>query len=92
MPALMALAVLKGNTTEAMGSVMGLLAMAHSLGMLTGSLLAGLMMDIFQLRLAFPSGGAIMILCVSLFIVLTYHKKVAPTRGDSRTGPLDLEG
>jgi len=92
MPALMALAVLKGNSTEAMGSVMGLLAMAHSLGMLTGSLLAGLMMDIFQLRLAFPSGGAIMILCVSLFIVLTYHKKVTPTRADSRTGPLDLEG
>ena len=92
MPALMALSVLKGNSTEAMGSVMGLLAMAHSLGMLTGSLLAGLMMDVFQLRRAFPSGGAIMIICVGLFIVLSYHKKVTPARADSRTGPLDLEG
>jgi len=92
MPALMALAVLKGNATEAMGSVMGLLAMAHSLGMLTGSLLAGLMMDLFQLRQAFPSGGVIMILCVSLFIACTYHKKVVPAQVDSRTGPLDLEG
>ena len=92
MPALMALAVLKGNATEAMGSVMGLLAMAHSLGMLTGSLLAGLMMDLFQLRQAFPSGGIIMILCVSLFIACTYHKKVVPAQVDSRTGPLDLEG
>ena len=91
-PALMALAVLKGNATEAMGSVMGLLAMAHSLGMLTGSLLAGLMMDIFRLRQAFPSGGVIMILCVGLFIACTYHKKVAPAQADSRTGPLDLEG
>ena len=91
-PALMALAVLKGNATEAMGSVMGLLAMAHSLGMLTGSLLAGLMMDIFRLRQAFPSGGVIMILCVGLFIACTYHKKVVPAQADSRTGPLDLEG
>jgi MFS family permease len=92
MPALMAMSVLKGNSTQAMGSVMGLLAMAHSLGMLTGSLLAGVMMDLFQLRQAFPSGGAIMIICVGLFIVLTYHKKVVPVRTDSRTGPLDLEG
>jgi len=92
MPALMALSVLKGNSTRAMGSVMGLLAMAHSLGMLTGSLLAGVMMDLFQLRQAFPSGGAIMIICVGLFIVLTYHKKAVPVRTDSRTGPLDLGG
>jgi DHA1 family multidrug resistance protein-like MFS transporter len=92
MPALMALSVLKGNSTRAMGSVMGLLAMAHSLGMLTGSLLAGVMMDLFHLRRAFPAGGAIMIICVGLFIVLTYHKKAVPVRTDSRTGPLDLGG
>lgn len=75
MPALMALAVLKGNETGAMGSVMGLLAMGHSLGMLIGSLLSGLMMDIFELRHAFPSGAVIMALCVGLFIVCTYHFK-----------------
>ena len=91
MPALMALAVLKGNETASMGSVMGLLAMAHSLGMLIGSLLAGLMMDVFQLRYAFPSGAVIMVLCVGLFIACTYHKNGKPAKTDLRTGPLDFE-
>jgi MFS family permease len=91
MPALMALAVLKGNETASMGSVMGLLAMAHSLGMLIGSLFAGLMMDIFQLRHAFPAGAVIMALCVGLFIVFTFHKNGKPAKTDSRTGPLDIE-
>ena len=91
MPALMAMAVLKGNETASMGSVMGLLAMAHSLGMLIGSLLAGLMMDVFQLRHAFPSGAVIMALCVGLFIACTYHKSGKPAKTDLRTGPLDFE-
>lgn len=68
MPALMALAVLKGNTTKAMGSVMGIITMAHSSGMLTGSLVAGLMMDMFQLRHAFSFGSLIMILGTGLHI------------------------
>lgn len=92
MPALMALAVLKGNEIDAMGSIMGLLAMAHSLGMLAGSLLAGLMMDISRLRHAFPSGAVLMMLCLGFFIVLTYHKDGGPARADLKTGPLDLEG
>jgi MFS family permease len=91
MPALMAMAVLKGNETASMGSVMGLLAMAHSLGMLIGSLLAGLMMDVFQLRHAFPSGAVIMVLCVGLFIACTFHKNGKPAKTDLRTGPLDFE-
>jgi len=92
MPALMALAVLKGGETHGMGSVMGLLAMAHSLGMLTGSLLAGLMMDVSQLRNAFPTGAVMMILCLGMFVVLTHHKKVVSVQADPRTGPLDLGG
>ena len=91
MPALMALAVLKGSSTDAMGSVMGILAMAHSLGMLMGSIIGGLMMDIFQLRHAFPSGAVIMIFCVGLFIFCTYDKKEVPARADLKTGPVDLE-
>jgi MFS transporter, DHA1 family, multidrug resistance protein len=59
-PALMALAVVAGNRTGAMGSVMALLTMAHSLGMLSGSLLAGIIMDMAQLRHAFSCGAAIM--------------------------------
>ncbi len=75
MPALMAIAVLKGNTTKAMGSVMGLITMAHSSGMLTGSLVAGLMMDMFQLRHAFSFGSLIMILGTGLFFFYTSHRK-----------------
>jgi len=92
MPALMALAVLKGNETHGMGSVMGLLAMAHSLGMLAGSLLAGLMMDVSRLRNAFSTGAVMMILCLGMFVVLAHHKKVVSVQADPRTGPLDLGG
>jgi MFS family permease len=92
MPALMALAVLKGGETNAMGSVMSLLAMAHSLGMLAGSLLAGLMMDVSRLRNAFPTGAVMMMLCLGLFMYLTRHKKVVFVQADQGTGPLDLEG
>ena len=75
MPALMAIAVLKGKTTKAMGSVMGIITMAHSSGMLTGSLAAGLMMDMFQLRHAFSFGSLIMILGTGLFFFYTSHRK-----------------
>jgi len=75
MPALMAIAVLKGKTTKAMGSVMGIITMAHSSGMLTGSLVAGLMMDMFQLRHAFSFGALIMILGTGLFFFYTSHRK-----------------
>jgi MFS family permease len=92
MPALMALAVLKGGEIDGMGSVMGLLAMAHSMGMLAGSLLAGLMMDVSRLRNAFPAGAVMMMLCLGLFMLLTHHKKVGSAQADPRTGPLDLEG
>ena len=60
MPALMALAVIKGHQTGAMGSVMALLTLAHSLGMLIGALAAGLIMDLFSLRYAFVSGAVLM--------------------------------
>ena len=70
MPALMALAVLKGNKTGVMGSVMALLTMAHSTGMLVGSLLAGVIMDYFELRMAFPFGAAIMLIGLVSFMLL----------------------
>jgi len=70
MPALMALAVLKGSKAGAMGSVMALLTVAHSLGMLIGSVVAGLTMDLFQLRLSFSFGALIMGFGILFFIVL----------------------
>ncbi len=71
MAPLMAMAVRKGNRVNAMGSVMALMTMGHSLGMMGGSLFAGLMMDLFELRDAFAFGAAIMLIGVGLFFVLT---------------------
>ncbi|QTA85586.1 MFS transporter [Desulfonema magnum] len=75
MAPLMAMAVRKGNQTEAMGSVMAIMTMAHSMGMMSGSLLAGVMMDIFELRQAFSFGSFLMIGGLVLFFVLTYSRK-----------------
>ncbi len=60
MPAIMAYAVIKGDEKKAMGSVMSIMTIAHSLGMLTGSMAAGLAMDYLSLRLSFPCGTIIM--------------------------------
>ncbi|MEA3279386.1 MAG: MFS transporter [Thermodesulfobacteriota bacterium] len=72
--ALMALAVIQGNKSKAMGSIMGLLTMAHSMGMLLGALCAGMIMDAFQLRLAFPFGTVIMISGALIFFICTHQK------------------
>ncbi|OGR25333.1 MAG: MFS transporter [Desulfobacterales bacterium RIFOXYA12_FULL_46_15] len=75
MPAVMASAVLKGDEKKAMGSVMSIMTMAHSLGMLTGSMAAGLAMDFLSLKTAFPSGTLIM-LAGTLVICLAGFKKI----------------
>ncbi len=70
-PAVMAMTVIIGRLTDSMGSVMGLLTMGHSLGMLTGPILAGFIMDAFRLEFAFLAGTCIMGLGIILVIVLT---------------------
>ncbi len=67
MPALMAVAVLKGQQTESMGSVMAILTVGHSLGMLAGAILAGIMMDWSQLRDAFSLGAVLMLVGLVVF-------------------------
>jgi len=74
-PALMALAVMKGKQMSAMGSVMALLSMSQSLGMLAGSLLAGITMDFFQLKQVFFLGAVIMVIGLILFIFCIQTKK-----------------
>ena len=59
-PAVMAMAVDMGREGE-MGSIMALMTMAHSLGMLVGSLGAGVAMDGFSLGAAFPLSGGFML-------------------------------
>jgi len=74
MPPLMAMAVIKGDHTCAMGSVMALLTVAHSLGMLFGSIGAGLIMDYFNIRQTFPVAAIIMLAGTVLFMICTSGK------------------
>lgn len=67
MAPLMALAVQIGNRNHSMGSVMSLVTMAHSLGMMGGSLLAGVMMDLVDLRQVFMFGSLIMAAGILIF-------------------------
>jgi MFS family permease len=75
MPALMAAAVTVGDRSDAMGSVMALLTVSHSLGMLFGSMSAGLMMDVFRLRAAFPLGAILMLAGALLFMMLSREER-----------------
>lgn len=81
MPAVSALAVIKGDEKQAMGSVMSVMTVAHSMGMFTGSVLAGLAMDFFSLSYAFPCGFLIMASGTIVFPLLySRHKTPGPVR------------
>ncbi len=58
-PAIMAMGVIEGRRTGAMGSLMGLLALGHSIGMLAGPIIAGLAIDIFSFDSIFILGAVI---------------------------------
>ena len=75
LPALSALAVERGREIQSLGSVMGLLTIAHSLGMLLGSLIAGITMDFLELRYAFPLGALIMALGLLFFVFVGFTGK-----------------
>jgi len=75
MPGLMAMAVLKGSRIDAMGSMMALMTVAHSLGMFSGALMGGMMMDFFHLQTAFPLGGVVMLICTGLFLAGTKSER-----------------
>jgi MFS family permease len=55
---------------------MGLLTMGHSLGMLLGSFFAGIIMDYFGLKNAFPLGAIIMTAGILSFILLIRGQKL----------------
>lgn len=76
MPPHSALAVIHGQRQKAMGAVMGLLTWAHSLGMLTGALIAGIAMDAGSLRNAFGIGAVIMTVAL---IAMIRSPEPAPT-------------
>ncbi|MFZ7127031.1 MAG: MFS transporter [Desulfobacterales bacterium] len=70
MPALMGLAVAEGVRVQAMGSLMSVLTMGHSMGMLAGALVAGVLMDGARLDLAFGAGAMAMAGGITLFLAL----------------------
>jgi MFS family permease len=70
-PAVMAMTVIIGRHTASMGSTMGLLTMGHSMGMLTGPIVAGFMMDTFDLSLAFVGGAVVMGIGVVVALIFT---------------------
>jgi DHA1 family multidrug resistance protein-like MFS transporter len=70
-PAVMAMTVIIGRKTDSMGSVMAILTMGHSLGMLMGPILAGIMTDVFRLTLAFMGGMVMMLMGVGVALLLT---------------------
>lgn len=74
-PAVMALGVIEGRRTDNMGSIMGLLALAHSLGMLIGPLLAGILLDLFSFTAIFFSGT--LIVATGTFIFITLQRSTA---------------
>ena len=69
-PAVMALGVIAGREKGGMGTVMGLLAMAHSLGMLSGPLLAGALLDLSSFGAVFVAGSAVLVTGTALFLGL----------------------
>ena len=74
MPAVMACAVVKGDEKKAMGSVMSIMTVAHSLGMMTGSMAAGAAMDYFSLGFSFPCGAVIMAAGTFCYLALAEKK------------------
>lgn len=76
MAPLMAIAVRKGAQYRAMGAVMALLTMSHSLGMLSGAFFAGLLMDLLALRQTFFFAGLLMILGTAVFALLVSEKSI----------------
>ena len=59
LPAIMALGIIEGQRVRAMGSVMDLLTLNHSLGMLAGPLVAGIIIGLFSIGTVFIFGAVI---------------------------------
>ena len=71
MPAIMAMGVILGHEKNSMASVMSMLTVAHSAGMMVGAMGAGGVMDYFSLEYAFPCGTILMATGVIFFFIST---------------------
>ena len=66
-PAVMAMSVIEGRKLGAMGSIMGLMAQAHSVGMFFGPILAGILMEFVSFKWIFIIAG--LILSIGTFMI-----------------------
>lgn len=71
MPSVTGLAVIFGKEKQAMGQAMSIFTFAHSIGMFTGAVTAGFIMDFFKIELIFPIGGTLIFTGTILFIYLS---------------------
>ena len=87
MAPLMAIAVCKGAAKQAMGAMMALMTVAHSVGMMIGAFSAGILMDLFPMRMIFVSGSATMLTGVGLFALCTLRPdpEIAPRPRDGES-------
>jgi MFS family permease len=91
MPAVMAMAARKGSRRESMGSVMALMTVAHSLGMLVGALTGGIVMARFDLQAVFPAGSAAMVMAIGGFAAVTLSRARTGARKRADSTPLVVD-
>lgn len=70
--AMMAMAVFVGRTDKHMGSIISLITMGHSLGMMTGPILAGILIDLLNIHFAFMTLAVFMAAISLVFLPLTF--------------------
>ncbi len=75
-PAIMAMAAIAGKKEKAAGSVMAIMTMAHSVGMMTGGFAAGIIMDAFLLRHVFSLAAIVMLAGLAAFIFFAGFAKM----------------
>jgi len=75
MPSIMALSLIAGNRTNSMGSVMALLTIGHSLGMLFGSVGGGILMDFVSINMAFNIGVIFIFSSILFFIFVGFNNR-----------------
>jgi len=72
LPAMTAIVAEEGKKMGA-GSTMGVLNTGMSLGQIAGSLISGLIMDLYGIRFAFIIGGLLGIITIPIFYILTTY-------------------
>ena len=68
-PSIMAMTVAAGRKIDSIGSVMSFVTMGHSLGMIAGPIIAGIILDSFNMRMIFMSN----LFCLFIAVILSLY-------------------